>query len=686
MRAILLLIGAASLLTGQGRDPFLGITRFRGTMTFSATASGTGIQGGTYSLTGEARATFLIERLTSGTTPSWGGRLISSSSSFTWDSTDGACNGTVKERFSASGPLQQLGTPVATDVRLNMNRSDWSFSISSWAGPRVTYDRVFECGPPNTILSRVEQYTGGLSIPRSITGLAYPSSGQSFRADSTYEDNVSYGTYVRPEFVVWKYSLDIAPDAGDLTLELTSDEWQKWRPTAERDGSAGKPLEVTATVKRADGTPAPEDVQSFEWELVETSREPGIAINWPTEAKANDKKEYDLRFEPQGDQVATTPDNQKLIRPVRNTAQDKAVINPFDWGGWSTLKVTAILRDGRRLTGRFQGANEDDMRLPKRRPSSLIADDWLAQWNITGKGDESDDDEEPKGDGNAGDGLTLYEEYRGFYENRRHGEGNPMRKDYFAVNKAGSEVEVALAHFRTLTGLVVHPRVLRTETDSERVINGNYDSSPHRVDQHAVVYQNAGYSGLSRAVGGPSTPKDIQYVGIQTRFPAAPTFDANVDYATSTIAHEALHSVNVWHHGRGDKEVFWNGGGGVLLENAVAIIAKNEAGTDITAAQVNLFGIKGETLTLGVVGGQHSGVEDCVMRYDNAYGYVSKAEANVRYVPDAREIAGAQLCDGKEGTSTNASGHTPQSRFGSATNGHCRSQILVNDLITAPKR
>lgn len=686
MKALLLLIGAASLLSGQGRDPFLGITRFRGTMTFSATASGTGIQGGTYSLVGEARATFVMERLTSGTTPTWGGRLVSSSSSFAWDSIDGACNGTVKEKFSASGPLQQLGTPVATDVRLTMNRNDWSLSVSAYAGPRVTYDRVFECGPPNTILSRVENYTGGLSIPRSINGLAYPSSGQRFRVDSTYEDNVSYGTYVRPESVVWKYSLDIAPDAGDLSLELTSDEWKTWRPSAEHDGSAGKPLEVTATVKRADGTPAPDDVVGFEWELVETSREPGIAINWPTEAKANGEKEYDLRFEPQGDQVAATPDNQKLIRPVRNTAQDKVVIKPFDWGGWSTLKVTAVLRDERRLTGRFQGASEDDMRLPKRRASSLIADDWLTQWNIPNKGDEMDDDEAPAGDGNAGDGLTLYEEYRGFYENRKHGEGNPMRKDYFAVNKAGSEVEAALAHFRTITGLVVHPRVLRTEMDSGRVINGNYASSPHRVDQHAVVYQNAGYSGFSRAVGGPSTPKNIEYVGIQTRFPAAPTFDANVDYTTSTIAHEALHTVNVWHHGRGDKEVFWNGGGGILFENAVPITAFNESGSPITAAQANLFGIAGQTVTIGVDGGQHSGVEDCVMRYDNAYCYVSKTDALARYVPDAREVAGAQLCDGKDGVSTNAAGNRPQSRFGSATNGQCKSQILVNDLITAPKR
>lgn len=685
MKTLFLLIGAASLLSAQGRDPFLGITQFRGTMTFSVTTSGTGIQGGKYSMSGEARATFLMERLTNNT-PTWGGRLISSSSTFNWDSTDVSGNCTVKEKFSTIGPLQQLGTPVATDVRLTMNRNDWSFSISSYSGPRVTYDRVFECGPPNPGLSRVEKYMGGLSIPRSITGLVYPSSGQSFRAESTYEDNVGYGTSVRPESVVWKYTLDIAPNAGDLKLELTSGDWQKWRPTAEYDGSAGKPLEVTATVKRDDGTPAPDDVESFEWELVQTSREPGIAINWPTEAKANDKKEFDLRFEPQEGQVAATPENQKLIRPVRNTAQDKAIIKPYDWGGWSTLKVTAVLRGGRRLTGRLQGASEDDMRLPKRRPSSLIADDWLSQWNIPNKGDEMDDDPEPVGDGSAGDGLTLYEEYRGFYENRRHGEGNPMRKDYFAVNKAGSEVEAGLAHFRAITGLLVHPRVLRTEMDSGRVINGNYTSSPHRVDQHAVVFQNAGYSGESRAVGGPSTPKNIEYVGLQTRFPGAPTFDANVDYTTSTIAHEALHTVNVWHHGRGDKDVFWNGGGGILFENGVSITAINEAGNDITAAKSSFFGIKGETLTIGVDGGQHSGVEDCVMRYDNAYGYYSKSDARARYVPDAREVAGAQLCDGKDGTSTNGAGHSPQSRFGSATNGHCKSQILVNDLITAPKR
>ena len=332
MRTLLLLIGSASLLSAQGRDPFLGVTQFRGTMTFSTSASGTGIQGGKFSMVAEARATFILERVTSGATPTWGGRLTSSSSTFVWDSTDAAGNCAIKEKISTNGPLQQLGTPVATDVRLSLNRNDWSFNISSYAGPRVTYDRVFECGPPNPGLSRVEKYTGGLDIPRSITGLVYPTSGQSLRVDSTYEDDGGYGTYVRPESVVWKYSLVMEPNAGELSLELMSDAWRTWRPMAEYDGSAGKPLVVIAKVKRADGTPAPEDVQSFEWELMETSREPGIAINWPTEAKANDKKEYDLRFEPQGDQVAATPENQKMIRPVRNTAQDEATIKPYDWG------------------------------------------------------------------------------------------------------------------------------------------------------------------------------------------------------------------------------------------------------------------------------------------------------------------------------------------------------------------
>lgn len=682
---MLLLCAASALLSGQGRDAFLGVPRFRGTMVFTAVSAGAGIDGGRYSFTADARATFILERLTSGVTPTWAGRMISSSSSFSFQGDDviGFC--TVTEKSSVNGPLQQGVSPENYDVRIRLNRENWEFSVAAFYGPRTTIDRVITC-PSNPALNRTEKYQGGLSIPRSITELAYPSSGQTFRIESTFTGNVGYGTYVRPETITWKYSLLIEPDAGDLTLELTSSGWEKWRPEANHDGSAGPALEVTATVRNANGTPAPEDVQSFEWELADTSREPGVAINWPTEAKVNDKTEFDLRFEPRGDQVAETPDNQKMVRPVRNTAEEKAVIKPYDWGGWSTLKVTAVLRGGRRLTGRFKGASEDHMRLPKRKPDSLIAESWLEQWNLSGKPDESDDDEDPKGDGNAGDGLTLYEEYRGFYENRRHGEGNPKRKDYFAVNKAGSEVDAGLEHFRRLTGLRVHPQMLRVEMTFDRVINGNYSSSPHRVDQHAVVFQNAGYKGLSRAVGGPSNPQGIEYVGLQTRFPGRPAADPEVDYTTATIAHEALHTVNVWHHGRGDKEVFWSGATGLLPEDGAAIRALDEDGKDITADKIKSLSAKGEHVTLGVEGGQHSGVEDCVRRYDNAIGYLSKSDPKARYVTGG-ETPGAQLCDGVTGTGVNAPGrNSPQPRFGDAKIGNCKSQILVNDRITPPKR
>ena len=685
MKPLLLLCAAAALLPGQGRDPFLGVPRFRGAMVFTAVSAGPGIQGGRYSFTADARASFLLERVTSGVTPTWAGRMTSSSSSFSFQGDDVSGSCTVAGKFSVNGPLQQGASPDNYDVRIRLNRNDWEFGVAAFQGPRTTIDRVFTC-PSNPGLNRTGKYQGGLSIPRSIPELAYPASGQTFRIDTTFTDNVGCGTYVRPESITWKYSLVIEPDAGDLSFELTSSGWATWRPEAGHDGSAGTPLEVRATVRNANGAPAPDDVQSFEWELLDTSREPGIAINWPGEARVNDKKEFDLRFEPQGDQVAESPDNRKMVRAVRNTAEDKAIITPYDWGGWSTLKVTAVLRGGRRLVGRFQGASEDNMRLPKRKPFSLIADTWLEQWNLSGRQDDADDDEDPKGDGNAGDGLTLYEEHRGFYENRRHGEGNPQRKDYFAVNKAGSEVDAGLELFRRLTGLRVHPLLLQGEMSSDRVINGNYSSSPHRVDQHAVVYKNAGYSGFSRAAGGPANPQDIEYVGLQTAFPAIPTADAQIDCTTATIAHEALHTVNVWHHGRGDKTVTWTGAAGLLLENGVAVRALDENRNDITAAQIKSLGARGEEVTLGVDGGQHSGVEDCVMRYDNAIGYFSKTDPAVRYVTGG-EIPGAQLCDGVTGAGVNAPGrNSPQPRFGDAKIGNCRSQILVNDRVNPPKR
>lgn len=83
---------------------------------------------------------------------------------------------------------------------------------------------------------------------------------------------------------------------------------------------------------------------------------------------------------------------------------------------------------------------------------------------------------------------------------------------------------------------------------------------------------------------------------------------------------------------------------------------------------------------LGIKNGQHSGVENCFMRYPDGNAYISENDSTVRFIPDGSQwVKRDSLCEGKVGTGVNDKGHSPQSRYGDAVLGKCKSQIVVSD-------
>jgi len=91
---------------------------------------------------------------------------------------------------------------------------------------------------------------------------------------------------------------------------------------------------------------------------------------------------------------------------------------------------------------------------------------------------------------------------------------------------------------------------------------------------------------------------------------------------------------------------------------------------------------------LGRPGGEHSGMQDCLMRYYFAEFYPAQGKPLTFYqVTPETEPFGMELCRSKGGTGVNASSHRPQSRYGDAgTNGgNCFSQICPNDAIPPKK-
>lgn len=166
---------------------------------------------------------------------------------------------------------------------------------------------------------------------------------------------------------------------------------------------------------------------------------------------------------------------------------------------------------------------------------------------------------------------------------------------------------------------------------------------------------------------GPGTPKTTKAVKIDV----ASCLERSVQKLQATIAHELSHGCNVWHHGDDDYRV-----------SEVEILKPNGTCAKYTSD---------EPWIISVQGGQESGVEECIMRYDLA-SYYETPTGSCRWKkpPDGAlqrgepyappENPGTIFCNDPKGTGVNApKGYRGVSKAGNASKGNCKSQFCVND-------
>ncbi|MFO1078430.1 MAG: hypothetical protein U1E73_11970 [Planctomycetota bacterium] len=324
----------------------------------------------------------------------------------------------------------------------------------------------------------------------------------------------------------------LCPVYDDLECEVTIPGYVDWMPkgSISDPGRPGNALLVHAVLKSRNGKR--EDipkVDRFRVRLLDTSREPGICLNWPLGARDDD---YDLRLadlaagaglpDPQtvkrflfewrmqsaGDYTpdtlppggvppvafaAVSDNGQKgeLVDPPKDKDGRPYIdiaIESYDFGAKTELLVVCQLEDGREIVGLMKtpGGEQDIVRLPRRNGPDWVAAKWR---ELNGATDltAGDDDERVAGQPLNGDGFTLYEEYRGWVERGRHITGDPKAKDYFVLNLAGGDGVPGIGLFAALSQLRVHSLLRPSEmSETERTMNGNHRDAPQRVLQHGV--------------------------------------------------------------------------------------------------------------------------------------------------------------------------------------------------------
>lgn len=491
----------------------------------------------------------------------WSGRVVSSNLDASFRSVgEGLKKGgaIVETFFNTSGPLES-GDKLKAKLEFHRERG-WSFHVET--PKRKTEFTEIITLKDKKFTERREVYAYGLNGTET---LPYPEKRMVLFASEQKIEGGDASNAASVPFE-WDYTIYLEPTSFEelrLVIEEPTD-YAKWRPETTPDASAGAFLEVKARLETIKGTTPKTKVEQFIWELANTSREPGVAMNWPLEAKDN---RLDLELDATGNYFRLSNSNQKLERAVEQGFSDTVKVVPYDWGGWSTLQVTAVLTDGRRIIGKLKGKSEYGLRVPKRSPDSHIADGWKDQYK---SGADDLDDDKVEGQPNNGDGFSLYEEYRGWVMDGAHLEGDPEAKDFFVLNLIGADAEPGIDLFASVSQLSVHSKLRPAEMSEEkRLMNGNRRRGAHVVDQHGVwvkTFASKSELGDDGAVtvmlksGVAGRPGLVKGIGILGRGNEDSAFAKPFNLAASdmifaydrAIAHELLHSVGVEHHGKGD--------------------------------------------------------------------------------------------------------------------------------------
>jgi len=512
----------------------------------------------------------------------------------------------------------------------------------------------------------------------------------------------------------------LIPIYDDLEVQVTIDGYEKWLPSGsvEDPSAAGSHFLASAVlVSRTGKIPPP--AKSFQFELLDVSREPGVCMNWPRLGAGGDHPPAedpapDLRFAAGSGTILTKEHLAAEVRPTRNpVGRDSAAVrvDSYDFGGTATLRVRCVLDDQREIFGQLQtpAGRLLSIPIPFRRGGSRVADFWKKLRKVDGA-DADDLDDDPVGDGNRGDGFSTFEEYRGFVVNRGHLRTKPGRKDLFVSNRIGDKALAGLEKLSSLTKLEVHHDLRRDEMPVSRRMNVNRSAGSPRTSgeyQHGVILKivkGGVYSKAIIPVGLIGRPKVTDHVEILGSLFAP----GNEDEVSAVIAHELLHSIGVLHHGDTDiRYVEWSRkartisgveeawyeerriepvkGGWRYVGSAYPIRLLDGDGNEYRAQDDPVYLVDPKKGYVGCFGGEHSGDVDCVMRYRCAAAFRPGLgpQFDRLKVPEA-EPRGWKLCTSEVGTDFNG----PNRRFiryGNAKRGNCEKRFCVRDDAPAPK-
>jgi hypothetical protein len=431
-----------------------------------------------------------------------------------------------------------------------------------------------------------------------------------------------------------------------------------------------------------------------------SSSEPGIATNYPPDGSGSTDPDLQFSTAMIDNENIETLTKTELASTDSEGANVAAIITSYDYGSYGTLTAKVTLANGgMTYDAHLKDSTSTTIPLPKDYNNNHIADYWEDTSGVLAKNyAQTWDGLHYDGNSHDGDGLTIYEKYRGFLIHGKYQRIDPKVKHIFFRNQtSNANLQSLFSLFQSATqasgGLIQVHVCDPQELDQSNVINiassdgkgGNqYDieaqdysftsADPTDVNTLAETFSkdappNANGDNFA------TNPKDVKFIGIKV-------ISSSDDIATYqyVLAHELGHALGLHHHGD-DQGVQYNSDvqGEITSKSNPAVIV-NAAGSAIDSTVITHSPDKSKFMVAPYQHSTASGDMTCIMCYTSYYA-IGRNETTARniftYVPLGSIPFPTTFCKSATGTGINAPSHTPVPAFGDAANGNCWGAITI---------